>query len=419
MEKQAYFSLNPWWEGKVWPSGFPRKLYLKEVFKRLSRKQIEIIVGSRRVGKTTLLRQIVKQLLKKGIDGKKVFYVSCDFAKAIGVSVSEHLFAFRQIFSHKKNTKLYLFLDEVQESPNWQIELKSLYDNENLKIFCSGSTSVLIKSHGGKLTGRQISNIVYPLDFIEFLQFRKIKPTYRESYILEKEVERYLKIGGYPESVLSPSEKYLSSLLDDIFLRDLVRLHPVKNLTVIKDLFKLVAASVGSRTSFNKLANVLGLSLDTVKEYIEYLEGAFLVEKLNKWTTSHMERTYAQKKFYLFDVGLKTLLTGKGDKGAKAENVVFWHLKKKNKKIGYFAESEKEIDFILGDEKDPLPIEVKYTDNLGKIKKGLAGLSLFLKRNPKVKKAKVITSNLDKKIRVQEREVELIPLWRFLLEKSL
>ena len=415
MDRQAYFSLNPWWEGRDFETGFPREDYLNKVLARLDRSQIEIVVGSRRVGKTTFLKQIIKSQLEKGVERGRVFYLSCDHPQAIGLPISKHLEEFRQIFSLSRDERVLLFLDEVQETPNWEIELKSLYDNENLKIVCSGPTSALIKSHGGKLTGRQINTLIYPLSFSEFLAFRKIAPKFSEGYLLENYVEEYLEVGGYPENVLKPSTDYLNALLDDIFLRDLIRLHPIKNLPVVKDLFVLLTSSVGTRVSFNKLANTLEISVDTVKKYIEYLESAFLVKKMTKWSTSHRQKVYAPKKIYLLDTGLKTLLTGERDLGFKAENAVFAHFLRTGQKVGYFAESQRELDFVTGAYQNPLPVEVKYVEDLRADDERLLGLKLFLKRFPDVKKAEIVTKSVARKERFRDREIEMIPLWQFLL----
>lgn len=415
MDRQAYFSLNPWWEDRDFETGFPRENYLKRIMARFDRPQIEIVVGSRRVGKTTFLKQVIKKQLEKGFGRKKIFYLSCDHPQATGVPVSKHLEEFRKIFSLPRDERLLLFLDEVQETPNWELELKTLYDNENLKIVCSGSTSALIKSHGGKLTGRQINTTIYPLSFSEFLAFRRIKPTPSEGYLLENFAEEYLQTGGYPENVLNPSTDYLKALLDDIFLRDLVRLHPVKGATVVRDLFRLLAASVGTRISFNKTANTLGISVDTVKKYVEYLENAFLVKRVHKWSTSHRQKVYSQKKIYLLDTGLKTLLTGEQDLGFKAENAVFVHFLRKGQEVGYFAESQKELDFVAGTPQDPLPIEVKYVDTLDIDDKRLLGLKLFLKKFSGVQKAKIVTKSVEGREHLQNTEIEMVPLWRFLL----
>lgn len=389
MEKQDYFAFNPWWEGKSLETGVLRNAYVSVLEKRLPRRQIELVTGGRRVGKTTILKQIIARLLENKAKSEEIFYVSCDYARAIGVSVSDHLTVFRQIFSHPREKKLYIFFDEVQESPNWQTELKSLYDSENVKIFCSGSTSALVSSHGGKLTGRQINTVIYPLTFGEFLEFRKVKAKKSESYLLEEEAEKYLKIGGYPEHVLNPSSEYLSSLLEDIFARDLGRMYPIRNPGVVRDLYKLLAAGVGGRTSLNKLANVLGISVDTVKDYIDYFESSFLVGKLPKWSSSYSDRTYAAKKIYLLDNGLKTLMTGEGDVGAKAESAVFWKLQRTTEKLGYLYENNSEIDFVTEKQR----IEVKYTNDRRKLPGDL--------------NVTVVTKNVEGK--------NLVPLWEFLL----
>jgi predicted AAA+ superfamily ATPase len=320
---------------------------------------------------------------------------------------------------HDRRKRLLLFLDEVQESPNWEAELKSLYDNENLKMICTGSTASLIKTQGGKLTGRQMISTIYPLDFKEFLRFRNVTFSHAEEYKLEREVEEYLNIGGYPENVINPSEEYLYTLINDIIARDIVRLYQVKKANFLRDLLRLLASSVGSRTSFNKLAHVLGLSVDTVKEYIGYLESAFLVKALEKWTTSFSERVYAYRKYYLFDTGLKTALTVSGDTGFKAENAVFMHLCKKNKDLGYFAESEREVDFITGTYRKPFPIEVKYGSGFDWKNKKFAGMKLFLHRFPKVKKALIVTRDTGTQIKEDSVTAVAVPLWKYLLDETI
>ena len=295
----TYFAMNPWWELKDFDSGIDRIEYLDRLPAVISRKQIEVIVGGRRMGKTTLLRQFIKRLMQQGTDARDIFYLALDNPSLSATPLSEHLKNMRKIHSHDRERNLFLFLDEVQESVNWEGELKSLYDMEKLKIFCSGSTSALIAPERSKLTGRRIVTTLYPLAFTEFLSFQKESPSMSEDYKYESLLEEYLDKGGYPENVLNPSIEYLSNLLEDILSRDLIRIYPIKKAYALKDLLRLIASSLGSRTSFNKLGKVLGLSVDTVKEYVNYLEAAFLVKNVEKWTTSHTEKVCAQKKFYL------------------------------------------------------------------------------------------------------------------------
>jgi len=413
-----YYTLNPWWEGKEFAAGIDRDAYLRQVPIYLQRRQMEIFIGSRRTGKTTLLKQIVKNLLSRNIEAKDIIYLALDHPRLSFAPLSEHVRNFRKLFMHDRGRKIFLFLDEVQDSPQWEGELKALYDLEEVKIFCSGSTSALLTRQEGKLTGRQIVTTIFTLSFPEYLQFRGLSPSLSEDYKYESLAEEYLSLGGYPEQVLHPSQEYLLNLLDDILARDLTRLHSLKKPFLLKELLRLIAAAAGSRTSFNKLAKVLGISVDTVKEYIGYFEMAFLIKSVEKWTTSSSEKIYAQKKIYLWDLGVKSLLTGSGDLGSKAENAVLIELLRGGISGGYFAESEREVDFVIGTVESPLPLEVKYLESFDWQDKRFAGLRLFLKRFPATRKALVITKDVETTMEVNGVKISALPLWKFLLSRQ-
>ncbi|MEW6680269.1 MAG: ATP-binding protein [bacterium] len=412
--EEIYYAFNPWWEGRDFDSGLIREDILKKIGKHLRRKQIDMIVGSRRAGKTVFTKQLIQRALKEGIPAKDILYLALDHPQLATHPISYHLKFFRKIFMHPRGKKLFLFLDEVQESPNWEVELKAIYDLEDVKMVCTGSTSSLIKSQGGKLTGRQFITIIYPLSFKEFLTFSKADISRAEDYRYEKLAEEYLHIGGYPENVLKPDEEYLANLLEDIIARDLIRLFQIRKANLLKDLLRLLAASVGSRTSFNKLSNILHIAVDTVKEYIGYFESAFLVRSLEKWTTSYSEKVYAPKKVYFGDTGMKSVFTGKGDWGAKAENAVFLHLLREGKPCGYYAESENEVDFVLGDFNHPMPVEVKYSSHFDWQDKGFAGVKLFLRRFPQTKETLIVSRDVEAEVKEKGVMIKVIPLWKFL-----
>ena len=410
--EDLFYSFNPWWDNQPFDSGISRPDYLSQI--DFGRKQIEILIGSRRTGKTTLLKQLVHALLKESFSPHHILYLTLDHPRLASTPISQHLTSFRKLHNLDRRTKLYLFFDEVQESPNWEAELKAVYDLDNVKIFCTGSTASLIKSQGGKLTGRQIVTTLYPLSFSEFLKFRSLTISPSEPYKSESEAEKYLQLGGYPENVLHPSPEYLKNLLSDILARDILRTFPVRKPAPLKDIVLLLASSVGSRTSFNKFARVLDISVDTVRDYIYYLEQSFLVKTMTKWTPSHTEKVYASKKIYFIDTGIKSLLTGEGDLGAKAENAVFVNLLRGERTPGYFAESEREVDFVLGKPGIPYPIEVKYLSALYWDDKKFAGMRLFFKRHPQTKNALIVTKNVEREFIEGQTRIQAIPLWKFL-----
>ena len=414
----VYYALNPWWENKDFDVGIQRKSYVQKIPGYLKRKQIELIIGSRRIGKTTFLKQIIKECRQQQVDAKNILYLALDHPRLAQFSISEHLKNFRTEFAVPRDQKLYIFLDEIQESKNWEKELKSLYDLENIKFFCTGSTSSLIERQGGKLTGRQIITTVYPLSYAEFLQFKKEAPSKAEDYQYERLFEEYLNVGGYPENVLNPSQEYLKNLLDDIIARDIMRIYNIKRGDILKDLMVLLAGAVGNRISFNKLSKILEVSLETVRDYMSHLESAFLIKTMPKWSASHNDRVYAQKKVYLFDTGIKTLLTGGGDSGAKLENTIFINFLKAGQSCGYYADSKKEIDFLLGSFQAPQAVEAKYVDQFDWEDKKYDAIKSFLKKFPKTEEVTIISKSVENGLKEGQTKVSFIPAWTYFLKNT-
>lgn len=414
--EEIYYALNPWWEKRSFETGVLREPYVGKITRSMNRRQIEVIVGSRRIGKTTLLRQLISHCLNQGISAHDILYLALDHPQLSQATLSEHLRNFRQLFMHSRERRLYLFLDEVQESPHWQLELKSLYDLEPLKVLCTGSTSSLIQRQAGKLTGRQIVTLLYPLSFNEFLKFREILPPRAEGYQYERLFEQYLQEGGYPEQVLTPSQEYLNNLVEDIIARDIVRLYNIRRASLLKDLLILLAGSVGTRISFHQLSKTLGISLDTVKEYVGYLQTAFLVKPMEKWSTSYKDKIYAQKKIYFYDTGIKNLLSGERDLGAKVENTLFMDFVKQGIVCGYYAESEREVDFVCGSVKSPEAVEAKYETRLNWDDKKYGGVKLFLRRYPQTKKITIVSKSAELEFKEGKTTITVIPAWKRLLK---
>ncbi len=415
--EDVYYAMNPWWEGRPAETGIPRPEYLSQLRAALSRKQIELVMGGRRVGKTTLVKQFVLRCLEDGVSPRDVLYLALDHPRLVGKRISEHLRLFRTLFKHERTRKLWLIFDEVQESPDWESELKALYDLENVKLVCTGSTAALVASQGGKLTGRQALLTVYPLSFEEFLRFRGYEFGRAEDYRFVAAADEYLETGGYPEQVLQPSEAYLAQLLQDIVARDLVRLGRIRRPELVQDLLRLLAAGAGTRTSHNRLSRSLGVTVDTVKDYLSYLAEAYLVRALEKWTTSYTQRVYAPRKVYLLDTGFKTLLTGKGDLGAKAETVVFGDFMRRGIDCGYYAESKREVDFVFGGHDSPTAVEVKYQDTFDWEGRRFEGVRLFLKRFPACREVTVVTRDAVGEVEAGRAKVTAVPLWRYLLRR--
>lgn len=362
------YKLNPWWEGEYSLDAISREKYLNLLVEQFNKKDIVILTGLRRVGKTTILKQTIVQLLKT-TNPKNIFFVPLDALGFEELDINEIVDEYRKIHRLPINEKIYLFFDEVQQKNNFQHILKSMYDNENVKIYASGSSATILKDKKAYLTGRSRMIEVLPLDFGEYLTFKRLSPKKSETYLIEEYFKDYLTFGGMPEYVLTKDPVYISSLVNDVLYKDIIAKNNIGDKKSVKDLFRLLCERVGKPTTYSKLSNVLGVSVDTIKRYLSYFEDSFLVYIIDRFSHSLNERVQSPKKIYLGDVGIRNVTVGFKDVGAIYENLVF--LKLKDHSPSYLYENGAEIDFVF---KDTL-VEAKYGRELNEKQTALMNLT--------------------------------------------
>jgi len=163
---------------------------------------------------------------------------------------------------------------------------------------------------------------------------------------------------------------------------------------------------------------MLKIPVQTVKDYCSYLETAALIRSIERLSQSPDDRTHQARKFYLYDTGIKTLITGYCDLGPLAENAVFSHMMRQGISPCYWAEGDREVDFVLrkkDEESALLPIEIKYVDEFSWQDSLYNGLKLFLHHFPGTKRALIVTRDCDVLFFHETTEINVVPLWRFLL----
>lgn len=353
---EELFKFNPWWEKEFAPQIVSRPFYEDYLSRNTETKPIILIAGLRRTGKTTLMKAHIRKLLKE-VEAKHLFYASLDSLVLENFKVSEILREYRKVHDLRIDEKVYLFLDEVGYRDTIHQELKNLYDTENVKIFASSSSASILRDTGAMLTGRSKILEVLPLDFHEFLSFRKIEVLRAETYLMEKYFEEYMKIGGMPEYVLTEDVEYLDNLVEGIIYRDIMAQYGVRNVSSLRDFFRLLMERAGKQFSINKIARIMGSSPDTARRYTDYFLQTYLiyfVERCGKLN----ERLRSPKKVYCADVGIRNLVTGFRDKGAIFENLVY--LKVRRQQPCYVYQDGIELDFLTGD----TLVEVKYGQEL-------------------------------------------------------
>lgn len=374
---------------------FPRRIY-SDLKKHLKTRQITVITGMRRTGKTTL----VKQLLS-GIKSKNKLYIDLErldnrdlFAQKNYDNIMNNLIS-RGL---KTDQKMYLVIDEIQMLPPIASILKYLYDTFGVKFIVTGSSSYYLKNlFSESLAGRKKIFELYPLDFGEYLEFQGIPWQKKESWKNKKfnpveyervknYYERYIEFGGFPEVALAASDQERKDLISDILSSyiniDIKTLSDFRNEKNIYNLMKLLSVRIGTRLDYSKMSRISGLSRPTVMNYIDFFEKTYLIKRVSVITKSPDREIVKAQKIYFCDNGLAGFLADLSS-GSKFENAIFNQLRVFGEIRYYSLKSGREIDFILdGDfglevKEMPLEFDQKKFDDLrqsaGIRRGGLAG----------------------------------------------
>jgi hypothetical protein len=370
--EEILYQFNPWWETPFEPDAIrARPRYEARVRNEMSEKRAVLLTGLRRVGKTSLMKRLVAQLIQEGTSAQDVLYVSLDDYLLRDNSILDIVSAFRKIHKHSVDRTVYLFLDEIAFKADFQQQLKNLVDNRNTVIVASSSSATILADQRGLMTGRTATVEVQPLSLDEYLRFRDLSVKRRDRQLLESYFRDYMRDGGMPENVLQPSREYLMSLVDDIIQKDITAFHGIRDARVAQDFFTLLMERSGKQVSINKVARILDIAPDTARRYLGYFRDAYLVHLVPRWGKTN-ERLLSPKKLYACDLGIQHLFIGDRDLGSYFENYVY-HLLRPRGDLHYVYEDGVEIDFRTH---DGLLIECKFNGDLSK------GQREYLKRQP-------------------------------------
>ncbi len=347
---------------------YPRKIF-PLLQKHLDKKQITVLTGMRRTGKTTLVKQLLADV---PLTNKLYFDLErLDNRQLFSEKNYDNIIVALQSRGLKFNQKTLIAIDEIQLVPNIPSVLKYLYDNFNIKFIITGSSSYYLRNlFSESLSGRKKIFELYPLDFGEFLIFKEIKlaqKTLKRSVAFQMDeyerlklyYEEFINYGGFPEIVLEKDFNSKKDLLFDIassyINKDIKLLADFRDINAIYNLLKLLASRTGSRVDVSKLANVSGLSRITVQNYLELFEKTYFIQLLPVYAKSADREIVKAKKLYFSDTGILNILS-QVSSGAQFENAVFCQLRHWGQLRYYSLKSGKEIDFIL-DQKTALEIK--------------------------------------------------------------
>jgi len=375
------------------------------------------VSGLRRAGKSTILHQLVAE--RKA----PVYYLNFDDDRLIHFTV-DHFQLLNESFHELFGSGGDYYFDEIQAIEGWEKYARRLYD-EGKKVFITGSNASLLSSElGTHLTGRNVQLELYPFSFREYLSYKEIEVTAISLYqtetkaIIQNQLSAYIDDGGIPEYIRTHESYYLHSLYENIIYRDIINRYSIKKEKLLKELVHYLISNLGKEFSYNSLKKVVGLSnSETVKEYIGYLNNAYMLQTLNRFDYSLKRQMQAPKKIYAIDtaLGQSVSFSFSENLGRKIENVVFLQLKRQGHDI-YYHHIDKECDFVISDRgKITTAFQVTVSlDNPTTRKREIEGLYDALSAY-KLDEGIIITMHEEEEFEYNGKKISVKPLWKWLL----
>ena len=395
----------------------------------IKQKEAIIITGVRRSGKSSLMRLISNDIIKEyDVPIDNIVYLNFDDERFIDFSYNDFEPLYETFIElYHPQGKKYIFLDEIQNIKGWERWVNRLYEFEDIKIFITGSNATIISSEiATALTGRNRQLTCYPFSFREFLTLRSFKFNRNDVFLREKKVriknlfKEYIELGGFPEVLKNKDNTLLEQYLKDIVYRDIIARYNIRNMKEIRELILFLCSNISKTHSYKNLKELIEVkSLNTIKNYLEFLENVYLFFRIDLFDFSIKKQIYNPSKIYSIDSALSRSVAFKfsQDSGHIYENFVFVEFLRRNKELFYWKSKRgKEVDFLI---KKGLKIEeaVQVSITLAEYKtkqREVDGL-LDASRELNVKNLLIITEDEEGEEKIGKIKIRVIPLWKWLL----
>lgn len=385
----------------------------------LSSKLIKVVLGVRRCGKSILSQSL--------LENQKFAYANFDDERLKGVEANQVLAAMYEIYGKEFN---FIFLDEIQNLDNWELFANRL-QRMGFNLLITGSNAQLLsKELATHLTGRHLSLELSPFSFREYLKainFSEDSGTTRGISLLKQELGRYLLGGGFPEIIVEKENPpiYLRELYRKIIERDILERHEISYKKTFREIARTLISNPGRMISYNKLKQQFQLGSEhTIKNYLSYLEEAYLLFFLSRFSFKPVEIEKSEKKVYSIDTGMaKCLSLGiTPDLGPTYENAVFLDLLRRKSfqseiELFYWRNSQQEeVDFVVKEGiKVKQLIQVCYNMDNPETKKRETRSLLKASKELRCKDLLVITSDYEAEEKRGSAVIKFVPLWKWLL----
>jgi|LSQX01.2.fsa_nt_gb predicted AAA+ superfamily ATPase len=345
-----------------------RNRYLDEIVSVLHKPIIKVLLGMRRVGKSTLLFQIQEYLKSTGVKDEQVISLNFELLEFEGLknynALNDYLNS--KMTSHDK---YYIFLDEVQEVEGFEKVVNSINAQGKAELFVTGSNSSLLSGElATYLTGRYYTIEVFPLSFSEIVAHQKTQN--RPVTDIHSSFIDYLKMGGLPGRFMFTEERtaknYIYDLYQSILLKDIVQRYRIRDVDLLQRFMLYLSNNVAQIFSADTVTKYLRsenrkLSRETIYNYIEAAQNAYLIYGVPQYDIRGKALMKTSEKYFIADQGLRGLFfDNEADIGQVLENIVFLELKRRGYDLFIGRIGDREIDFIAQDGPTTIYFQVAY-----------------------------------------------------------
>ena len=333
-----------------------RQEYMQKLIQWKDRQVIKVVTGVRRCGKSTLLLMFREFLEKNGVDSKKC--ISINFEDLRYEELKDYHKLYVYIMEHvTEEGRYYIFLDEIQLVPDFQKAVDSLYLHENVDLYLTGSNAAMLSGElATMLSGRYVEIRMLPLSFQEYYEL--VGGDRKEAF------NAYYRKGGFPYAALLQEEAirrdYLMGIYNTVLLKDIVERKRIADVPLLEGIIRFLADNIGNVVSVKKISDSLTsdgrkTTAMTVDGYVQALKDAFILYEANRYDVKGKQYLRSLEKYYLVDIGLRSLLLGERvrDVGRILENIVYLELLRRGYRVSVGKVDTLEVDFVAesGDER--------------------------------------------------------------------
>ena len=342
-----------------------RMEYIDKIKPFIGKHIIKVLIGARRSGKSTILKQIIDSLIEDGISQKNIIWINFELSDYFEINDINKLEKYISKRLEGVEGKVYLFFDEIQIIPQWEKLINSYFAKGIYDIYITGSNSKLLSGEfASYLSGRYVELDIFPFSFKEYIDYHNITNDFKTHFY------KYLEDGGMPSTFdfgQDNKKLVMMDLYNSIVLKDIIQRNKVANVDLLDRIMRFVMYNIGQPFSANKIhkrlkQDLVNVSVNTIYNYLKFFETACLIYQVKREDLQGKKILRYDEKYYICDLGFRQAIIGNNQRDITRviENIVYMELLRRGYEITIGKVGNLEVDFVCKKQGSPIYIQVSY-----------------------------------------------------------